>query len=233
MNIGLLPGLRGDPTEFDKLVAQLLGRGNIRVLELPATTDDTLDAIAGRLGGLNDLDLRGLDVLIGASFGGLVGRALAASGLTRARLVLIGALPHPEAPPAARRCRALGWLVPNLPAPIYRHLYARRARSEWAMDSPAPFSTSGLPTKVVLGARLRAIGRWGLPPLPSGTLCCWGERDRFVTWTGAQVIGWGGIPLPLPGAHRPHVADAPGTLTRIGAALGWSAAAGVTHQPGP
>lgn len=220
MNIGLLPGLRGDPAEFDLLLPFLLPLGRTHELGLPATTDDTLDRIAAYVA-RDGPDLRGLDVLIGASFGGLLGRALVSAGLTRARLVLIGTLPHPDAPPAARRCLALGTLVPALPTPIYRQLYERRAQAEWEQDSNRPWSISGLPTPAVLGARLRAIGRWGLPPLPPGTLCCWGDRDRFVTWTAAQVSGWGGVPLPLAGAHRPHVADPEATAARIGAALGW------------
>ncbi len=210
MTVALLPGLRGDPAEFCPLLALL---PSARLLGLPASLDDTLAAIAARL---PDADLIDVDVIIGASFGGLVARALVASGRTRATLVLVATLPHPLAPPEARRCAVLGRLVPLLPSPVYRALYGRRAAQEWAEDADSPWSGEGLPTADVLGARLRAIAAWGLPPIPTGTVCVWGERDRFATWTEADVRGWGGVPAVLAGGHRPHLSHPDRLLDLLG-----------------
>lgn len=196
MRVVLLPGLRGDTREFAPLLERLPGA---RAYRLPMIDADRLSDIAAALP-----DLRDVDVLIGASFGGLVARALVAEGGTNARLVLLGALPHPVPPPAARRCAWLGRIVPQLPSPLYRSLYARRAAREWAEDTDVPWIPD-LPPAAILGARLRAIARWGLPPLPRGSICIWGARDRFVTWTADDVWTWGGVPVPLDAGHRPHL----------------------------
>lgn len=203
----LLPGLRGDGAEFGPLLALL---PEARVVNLPASAATTLQAIAAELAARHDLDV---DVIIAASFGGLVARALVAGGFTRARLVLVGTLPHPTPPPAALRCGPVGRVVRHLPDRLYRRLYARRARAEWAEDSPLPWPDD-LPPAAVIGARLQAIAAWGLPPMPSGTVVAWGDRDRFVTWSAQEVLRWGGVPCPSPGGHRPHL-SAPGRLIEV------------------
>ena len=98
MKVLLLPGLLGSPAEFGELAPLLPGA---RALRLPTGRADTLRAIARQLADAADVDV---DVIIGASFGGLVARALVGEGISRARLVLIGTLPHPKTPPVARRC---------------------------------------------------------------------------------------------------------------------------------
>lgn len=203
----LLPGLRGDTVELGPLLAHLPGA---RAVPLPATRTSTLQGIAAELATGQDLDV---DVIIGASFGGLVARALVASGRTRARLILVGTLPHTDAPPAARRCGPLGQLIPWLPQPVYHRLYARRAAREWAEDTDGPWP-GALPSPAVIGARLRAIAAWGLPALPPGTVVAWGQRDRFGSWTPGEVERLGAIPAPLPGGHRPHL-SAPGLVAGL------------------
>jgi hypothetical protein len=211
----LFPGLRGDLAELEGLRA-LLPEANAVALpvvpldRLPAIVEALLQERPSTLAALQDAD-----TLIAASFGGLLARALVAGGHTRARLVLIGTLPHPTPPPAARQCGITGRLVPFLPDPIYRRLYARRAAHEWCQDTDIPWPT-GLPAPAVIGARLRAIAHWGLPPLPRGTVIAWGTADRFVTWNAAQVRAWGAVPLPLPGGHRPHLRDPQGVLEALG-----------------
>lgn len=203
----VLPGLRGDGAELGPLLALL---PDARALNLPSRRATTLQAIAADLAATHDLDV---DVIIAASFGGLVARALIAGSFTRARLVLVGTLPHPTPPPAALRCGPLGRVVRHLPDRLYHRLYARRARAEWAQDSPLPWPDD-LPSAALIGARLQAIAAWGLPPMPSGTVVAWGDRDRFVTWSARDVQRWGGIPCPLPGGHRPHL-SAPGRLIEV------------------
>lgn len=209
----LLPGLRGG---IDELAPLLRALPHAVARPLPEIRADRLDAIAAAIA---DPTLADADVIVGASFGGLVARALRAQGRTAARLVLIGTLPHPDAPPAARRCALPGALTPALPGALYRRLYARRAAREWAEDSTAPWPAD-LPAPAVIGARLRAIARWGLPPIPPDTVVAWGTADRFVTWTDADVRRWGAAPLPLPGAHRPHLRDADGLLDALQARYG-------------
>lgn len=216
MRAALLPGLRGDAAELGPLAAAL---PHAAVLPLPARPLDRLADIAAALADAAGPDLADADVIVAASFGGLVARALHAAGRTRARLVLIGTLPHAHPPPAARRCALPGALVPTLPRPLYRRLYARRAAGEWAEDTPLPFPAQ-LPTPAVLAARLRAIARWGLPQLPAGAIVAWGTDDRFVTWTEADVRSHGGLPLPLPGAHRPHLRAPDALLDALAARYG-------------
>ncbi len=207
MKILLLPGLRGDAAEFGPLLA-LLPRARFQAL--PRSRATTLAAIAAELAAAGGL---AADLIIGASFGGLVARALVAGGHTGARLLLVGTLPHPGPPAAARRCRPLGRLVSHLPDGMYRRGYAQRATREWAEDTSSPWP-GDLPPAAVVGARLQAIAAWGLPPIPPGTIVAWGLRDRFVTWSEQDVVRWGGVPRPLPGAHRPHLSG-PGHLVEI------------------
>lgn len=210
----LLPGLRGDAFEFAGLSGLLPDAG---VITLPASTQDHFDAIVDAILQNHSVELTELgetDSLIGASFGGLVARALVAGGHTKARLVLVGTLPHPTPPLAAQQCALTGRLVPLLPARLYRSLYARRAAREWAEDTDAAWPDR-LPAPAIIGARLRAIANWGLPPLPPGTVVAWGTEDRFVTWSAAQVRAWGGIPLPLRAGHRPHLRDPRGLLDAL------------------
>jgi thioesterase domain-containing protein len=207
----LLPGLRGDEREFEGLRALL---SEATPIALPAGAQDRFDSIIEAILKDQRAELAAADTLVGASFGGLVARALVAGGHTRARLVLIGTLPHPTPPSAARRCGITGRLVPLLPESLYRRLYARRAASEWRQDTDDAWPAA-LPSPAVIGARLRAIARWGLPPLPPGAVVAWGTEDRFVTWDAAAVRAWGGIPLPLSAGHRPHLRDPQGLIAAL------------------
>jgi hypothetical protein len=207
----LLPGLRGDEREFEGLRALL---PKATPIALPAKAHDRFDSIIEAILKDQRSEISEADTLLGASFGGLVARALVAGGHTRARLVLIGTLPHPTPPPAARRCGITGRLVPFLPELLYGRLYARRAASEWRQDTDDAWPAE-LPSPAVIGARLRAIARWGLPPMPPDTVVAWGTEDRFVTWSAAQVRAWGGIPIPLPAGHRPHLRDPQGLIDAL------------------
>lgn len=198
----LLPGIRGDAREWDRLRPHL-GDRELYTPDLPPLTDPrtTLADVAAAL--LPRLPA-GPAAYVGASFGGLVARALP-SGRVSA-LLTIGTLPFPDA--AQRRAGRSAPLVRRLPAPLYRRLYGARAARDWLEDDPDPerYAALRLPGPAVLAARLAAIGRWGLPDaLPPGTLWAWGATDRWVTWSHADVERLGATPLVLPGGHRPHL----------------------------
>jgi len=198
LRVVLLPGIAGQALEFVRLVPLL--RGRIRVLALPERADGTLADHAAALRGLPD---HPVDVL-GASFGGLLARALPPG--RAARLYTVGTLPRfgPAASGAARTAR----LVDRLPGPAYRWAYGRRSERAWADDGadPSLIAALRLPSARVLAARLRAIAAWGLPDRAAVPMTqLWGATDPFVGWTSAEVEALGAVGAVVPGGHRPHL----------------------------
>lgn len=196
----LAPGVRGDPAELAGLGAALLagwaaeGRAaRLRIVRTPEGPERTLAAISARIAG----DLPAEPVRwIGASFGGLLGRAMP-PGRVR-ELVCIGAMPGPgrSARQAGRIARLLRWL----PEPAYRALYAGARRGAGA--------ELAIPPRRVMAARLGAIAAWGLPGrvgIPAR--CVWGEDDPFVDWTEGAVRAAGMEPVIVRGGHFPHLED--------------------------
>ena len=193
----LLPGIRGDPAEYARLVPRL-GR-EVVVLPLPETEEDDLAAIAARL----PLPEGPIDV-VGASFGGLVAWALP-PGRVRT-LVTIGTVPFRT--PAARRCGPMGLALRFCPDRIWREAYVPRARAALIEDGAddSLVDRMHLPPRRVMAARLRAIARWGLPDRPPAPATwIWGATDRFVTWDTGEVTARGMRPVVVPGGHRPHL----------------------------
>ncbi len=196
----LIPGIAGEVREFSRLT-MYRGSGAVRILTLPDTETLSLRALASLVEPyLPDHPV----VVVGASFGGLIGRALPPDRVLR--LVTVGMLPTRTA--AATRAGHIGRLVPLLPAPLYEAWYGRRSASAWAEDGadPALVASVRLPSARVLGARLRAIAAWGLADRPAvPTTMLWGSTDAFATWNVAGVEALGARAVVVPGGHRPHL----------------------------
>lgn len=198
----LLPGIRGDAREMERLAGALTGPNvytvDLPVLTAPGTTlADHALALAARLPA-------GPCTFVAASFGALLVRALPPERV--AALIAIGAIPLPSA--AQRRCRALGPMVRHLPRPVYATLYGARAERDWLADEPDPhrYAALRLPDPTALASRLDAIGRWGLPyRVGTRTLWVWGATDPYARWSHADVLSIGAAPVVLPGGHRPHL----------------------------
>ncbi len=196
----LLPGIRGDALEFERLVPRLQG-WRIRLVDLPDAGPRLADIAAAVA---RDLPAGAWHV-VGASFGGLVGWALPPDRVRT--LTTIGTLPHPT--PRARRMRLYAAALRRLPHRVYHELYAPRARASLQEDGAddALLDAVRLPPRDVMADRLAAIAGWGLPARPPGRAhtWLWGATDRFVQWSPADVRDAGLEPLVVPGGHRPHL----------------------------
>ena len=196
----LLPGIRGDPREFERLVPRARG-WRTRLVVLP-DAGPRLHGIAAAV--LRDLPEGTWDV-VGASFGGLVGWALPPDRVRT--LTTIGTLPHTT--PRAQRMRWASLALRAAPARLYRELYAPRARASLEEDGAddALLDAVHLPTRDVFADRLAAIAAWGLPARPPGRrhTWIWGATDRFIQWSAADVTAAGLEPVVVPGGHRPHL----------------------------
>lgn len=196
----LLPGIRGDPREFERLVPRLAG-WRVRLVTVPAA--------GPRLAGIAAAVARDLPAgpwhVVGASFGGLVGWALPPERV--ASLTTIGTLPHPT--PRARRMRAYAAAMRALPERVYAELYGARGRASLEEDGAdeALLAAVALPPRDVMADRLAAIAAWGLPARPPGRThtWIWGATDRFIQWGPAEVRAAGLSPVVVPGGHRPHL----------------------------
>jgi pimeloyl-ACP methyl ester carboxylesterase len=196
----LIPGIRGDPLEFERLVPRLAGW---RVhLAVPPSAGPRLSRIAAALA--DQLPAGPWDV-VGASFGGLVGWALPAQRVRS--LTTIGTLPHPT--PRARRMRWAAAALRLLPDRAYRELYAPRARASMEEDGADTtlLESVRIPPRDLLADRLAAIAAWGLPKRPPGArpTWLWGSTDRFIQWSAADVGAAGMEAVVVPGGHRPHL----------------------------
>ncbi len=193
-----LAGLAAGPPEFTRLAALF---PDARVVPLPETTADTLPTIARALA--DTLPSEPLDI-VGASFGGLVALALPRDRVRS--LTTIGTLPWTTN--AAGRCRRFARLLAMTPDRIYREWYRRRVTDSLADDGAdsAILDAVRLPPRDVLRARLRAIARYDLPPLPRfPTSFLWGATDAWVTWTTGSLAERGLEGIVVPGGHRPHL----------------------------
>lgn len=196
----LLPGIRGDPAEFERLVPCLPG-WRVRAVALPEDAGPSLQAVAAAV--LDRLPAGPFHV-VGASFGGLVGWALPRDRVRS--LATLGTVPHRT--PGARRTRWVAAALRTLPERAYRELYGPRARASMAEDGAddALLERVHIPSRRALADRLAAIAAWGLPTHPPGPATwMWGATDRFVTWDVATVRHAGMEPLVVPGGHRPHL----------------------------
>ncbi len=198
----LIPGIRGDPCEFAALAPLLPGERILvatSLLQLRSRpTPQTLSEFSARL--LEHLP-PGRWRVIGASFGGLIARGLPAERVEV--LVTVGTLPAPS--PASRRAGWMGRIVPLLPSPLYHRLYSRHDGKTREVEGSAAVELRA-PPGPELGARLRAIGRWGVPTLGGpGRLALWGSSDPWLTWNEADVRAEGWTPGVVPGGHFPHI----------------------------
>jgi pimeloyl-ACP methyl ester carboxylesterase len=196
--IVLIPGIRGDVSEFARLLPLLPGA---RAVAIPDDAGDTLAKVAARL--LSELPDEPLDV-VGASFGGLVAWAMPRHRLRS--LTTIGTVPRRTA--RAARCAWGARALRVMPDRAYRELYGPRARGAMAEDGADAelLERVRIPPRRTLADRLAAIAAWGLPertPVPARWL--WGATDRFVTWDEGEVRAHGMEPMALPGGHRPHL----------------------------
>lgn len=196
----LLPGLRGDPTEYAALAPRIPGR-TLRLVTLPDAGPRLTDIAAAVA---RDLPAGEWDVL-GASFGGLVGWALPPDRVRT--LTTIGTLPNRT--PRAARMRAYAAVVRRLPERVYQEIYGPRARASMAEDGAdgALLDAVTIPPGRVLADRLAAIAAWGLSARPPGRhpTWLWGATDRFISWSSAEVTAAGMEPVVVPGGHRPHL----------------------------
>jgi len=200
----LLPGMEGDARCFAQQLP-LADRRAVVAHDLPSADGVDLPDLARLL----EPDLPpGPLLLVGASLGGLLGRALASAWPGRVRgLVTIGSLPHLSLLP--KRLGPLGALAGRLPAPVFGRLYRRRiARrlSEEGVDDAVTYELlAGLPAAGRHRARLAAISAWGLAPgCPVPTLSLRGQVDREAPWRGAdvaRVLPESGFET-VPGGHR-------------------------------
>lgn len=193
-----LPGIRGDAREWAAMAPYV---DDALFLDLPAAPLPSLaaqaEAVAARL------PPEPVEV-VGASFGGLVARALPPERVRR--LCTVGTLPARSA--AAVRAGRQAPLVAVLPRPLYAALYAGRSDADWQVDEPDGrwLAVVPIPERAALAARLRAIGRWGLPDrVTAPTRWLWGATDPWVTWSAATVLALGAEPVVVPGGHRPHL----------------------------
>ncbi len=197
----LVPGIRGDPAEFSRLLPCLLQRlpgARFHVVRTPDTPDRSLPAIARRV--LADLPPEPVR-WIGASFGGLLGMAAPPHRLRS--LACIGTLPARSR--AADRAGWIGRLLPLIPPPLYRRLYARRTAAARRTDGEGVLDLH-IPAQAALAARLRAVSAWDLPDQPPApALCIRGQDDPFLSWTPEEVRQAGITPLIVPGGHFPHI----------------------------
>ncbi|MDP2307182.1 MAG: alpha/beta hydrolase [Pseudomonadota bacterium] len=196
----LLPGIRGDATEYVRLVPRLVG-WTVRLVTLPDAGPRLVDIAAAVA---RDLPVGAWDV-VGASFGGLVGWALPPERVRT--LTTLGTLPHRTK--RALRMRWAAAVLRRAPERLYREYYGPRARASLQEDGAddALLDSVYLPPRDVFADRLAAIAGWGLPEVAPGTrpTWIWGATDRFVTWTPADVRGEGLEPIVVPGGHRPHL----------------------------
>ncbi len=200
----LLPGIRGDAAEFDRL-APLLRGWRVCVATYPSPADGGPRSLAEIATHVLDAapTVAPVDVL-GASFGGLVAWAMPPDRVRS--LTTIGTAPLPS--PRTRRAGLVAAAMRVTPERLYREVYGRRARSALREDGADADATDAavIPHRRALAARLDAIASWGLsakPPTPCTWL--WGATDRFVTWSGDDARRIGATPVIVPGGHRPHV----------------------------
>lgn len=198
----LLPGIEGTARVFARQHS-LAARRPVYAVDLP--DGETIDEIARRVADL--AGHLGEVAVLGASFGGLVGRAWAELGGVTA-LVTVGTVPAPALRPAslalARR------LVGHLPAGVFRRLYRRRIaarmREEGVARALAAPILAALPDRDLLCRRLDAILGWN-PQRPPAVRTLWlrGQLDREAGWSAAAVARYlPGVAFEIvPGGHRP------------------------------
>lgn len=196
----LLPGIRGDPAEWERL-APLMRGWRVRAVSLPDHGGPTLAGVAAKvLATLPDEPMH----VVGASFGGLVGWALPPERVLG--LTTLGTLP--SFTPRARRCIWAARALRRTPDRVYAELYGPRSRVSMREDGADDdlLLRARIPPRRTFADRLAAIAGWGLParpPLPATWM--WGATDRFVTWDVHEVRRAGMEPLVVPGGHRPHL----------------------------
>lgn len=202
MQIVLLPGFEGSPAVWAPTRAGLGGLV-VAAPRLPAGAG--LPAQARALAAALPA---GPKLVAGASYGGLLGWALADLLQDEVQgLILIGSLDRPEG--ARRWMRPAAALIGALPAGPRATLggaWRQRLRRSLAEDCEDPALIAQIVAEAdgweALPARLGAIRAWGLssrPPCP--TLCLAGQGSR-----GARAAGPGGAACRLlPGGPRPHL----------------------------
>jgi pimeloyl-ACP methyl ester carboxylesterase len=219
VQIVLLPGFEGSPSVWAPTRAGL-GPLSVCAPRLPAGEGLVVQAraLAAALG-------PGPRLVVGASYGGLLGWALADLLQDDVRgLILIGSLDRPEAAPAwmGPAARVIGAL-PSGPRAALGGAWRARLRRSLGEDC----GDAALIAQIVaeadgweaLPSRLGAIRAWGLsarPPCP--TLCLAGQGS------GAPLAGAGagraGVERRrLPGGPRPHLRGPEGLAPLLRAAV--------------
>jgi pimeloyl-ACP methyl ester carboxylesterase len=180
-----LPGVDGDP-EIWRRVMERLGPHEARAVELPR--GGSLHDLASQVHAQISWTRYGV---VGLSFGGLVGRALAelhedaVSGL-----IMVGTLPSRDFLP--RHIELATQMLPWMPTPMVRNLYRRRIygrlRAEGVADRDAVALSSRLPDKDRYVERLRMIQSWGLgSQVRVPALLLRGREEVEAPWTLAQA----------------------------------------------
>ncbi len=151
----------------------------------------------------------GPQLLVGASFGGLVARAAAAAAPKRvATRVAIGSLPgaHPQPRLLRLQAAALARVPPRPFARLYRHRIRSRLEEEGVDAERAAMHLARLPERPALVSRLRAVADWTPRGAPHA-LTWWlrGQNDREARWNSQSVRA--ALPTAsvqtVPGGHRP------------------------------
>ena len=207
----LLPGIEGDSRTFCRQ-ARLSTRVPLWAADLPATGRLATDAAV-----LRRLLPPGPLLLVGCSYGGLVGLHLASEPSDGGRaLVGVGALPHPRHRPMLLPWAARG--LQMLPDATVRRRYRRRITRALEEEGVGLESQAAhlqaLPAPEAHRKRLDAVCAWRGGPQPRGDLW-WlrGQVDREAPWTLADARR--ALPTAdvetIPGGHRPWLTH-PGPL---------------------
>lgn len=205
----LLPGIAGDARVF-ACQGRLADHFDVLAADLPrdaGTITEAAEAVA-------DLIVDQASVVVGLSFGGLVGWALASARPDRVvGLVTLGSLPHPRFLPGAVKRAAM--VVGGVPEPVFRCLYRRRLGGRW-LEEGVPgehqwLATATVPRKEEYRRRLQALVAWRAPgPLPRRTLWVRGQIDAEAPWSTGDVAAIHPTAeiVTTPGGHRAHVTHA-------------------------
>lgn len=198
MQIVLLPGFEGSPSVWAPTRAGLGG------LPVHAPRLPSGGSLPGQAQALAAALPAGPSLVVGASYGGLLGWALADLLQDDVRgLILIGSLARPEAAPRwMGPAAAVIGALPAGPRATLGGAWRQRLRRSLAEDCEDPALIAQIVAEAdgweALPARLGAIQAWGLssrPPCP--TLCLSGQGSAAAQGGVARRL--------LPGGPRPHL----------------------------
>jgi pimeloyl-ACP methyl ester carboxylesterase len=205
VQIVLLPGFEGSPSVWAPTVAGLGGLA-VEAPRLPAG-----DGLPGQARALAAALGPGPKLIAGASYGGLLGWALADLVQDDVRgLILIGSLDQPGAAPRwmAPAGRVIGAL-PDGPRAALGGAWRARLRRSLGEDCGDPALIAQIVDEAdgwaALPSRLGAIQAWGLSARPACPTLCLAGQGSGAPVAGADA-GLAGVERRrLPGGPRPHL----------------------------